>query len=92
MRTAGVSSIRSDGVNAINSTVGDRSDRRRAKPNNPDGDGCAGSTPVERSVQGVYFFGGETLMSFVTLTTPSVSFASFSASDFASSVGTVPFR
>ena len=57
------------------------------------GNGCAGSTPVaKRSVQRVYFFGGETLMSFVTLTTPSVSFASRSASALACSFGTVPFR
>ena len=55
--------------------------------------GVPGAHPVaKRSVQRVYFFGGETLMSFVTLTTPSVSFASRSASALACSFGTVPFR
>jgi hypothetical protein len=55
--------------------------------------GVPGAHPSPRpSVQRVYFFGGATLRSFVTLTTPSVSFASFSASAFACSFGTVPFR
>jgi hypothetical protein len=60
----------------------------------PTATGCAGShTPSpKRSVQRVYFFGGETLRSFVTLTTPSVSFANRSASALAWSFGTVPFR
>ena len=59
----------------------------------PDGDRVCSRTPVaKRSVQRVYFFGGETLRSFVTLTTPSVSFASRSASALACSCGTVPFR
>ena len=55
----------------------------------------AGSTPRRQarfSASTVYFFGGETWMSFVTLTTPSVSFASRSASALACSFGTVPFR
>ena len=49
-------------------------------------------SPSAFSESTVYFFGGETLMSFVTLTTPSVSFASRSASALACSFGTVPFR
>ena len=55
----------------------------------------AGSTPRRQarfSASTVYFFGGETVMLFVTLTTPSVSFASRSASALACSFGTVPFR
>jgi hypothetical protein len=59
----------------------------------PTATGVPGAHPVaKRSVQRVYFFGGETLRSFVTLTTPSVSFASRSASALACSFGTVPFR
>ena len=55
--------------------------------------GVPGAHPVaKRSVQRVYFFGGEILRSFITLTTPSVSFASRSASPLACSFGTVPFR
>ena len=58
-----------------------------------DGDGvCSAHTRRQRSVQRVYFFGGEILRSFITLTTPSVSFASRSASALACSFGTVPFR
>ena len=54
---------------------------------------CREHTPSPSArFQRVYFFGGETLMSFVTLTTPSVSFASRSASALACSLGTVPFR